>query len=459
MKLYLINVFTNTYFLLFVTAALGAAIGKIKIKSFSLGSTGGIFSGIFIGWLVITVCKKNLEHMTPEDAGYSTLSGIANGGTISQAFMMFFLLLFICAVGLSVGGKLKSVLNRNGLKLVAVGVFIPIISMALTWCCLLAAPALMGDSYNGYEISGLYSGAMTNTAAYGTSLEVVGSMPDVHERYAALNDADKSRFLEMAGAEDLTPVDELDEGLVLAFLGKAKSYISLGYAISFPVGTVGIILAMTLISVFIKKERPEEEHANSQNSNGPRRHDNGQPLIFSAVIFGVVIAVGILIGNITIPLGGSVSFSLSAVGGVLISAMIFGNIPKIGPFDLTLSSRALAFVRELSLIFFMSVVGLLYGYDVVSALSGSGVIVALMAIFVEVIAIILSILLGRFLLKMGWGLLSGAICGGCTSSVGLGTALSTIGGDEPTLGYGVSQPFAILANVLLISLFHTYFFI
>jgi putative transport protein len=43
--------------------------------------------------------------------------------------------------------------------------------------------------------------------------------------------------------------------------------------------------------------------------------------------------------------------------------------------------------------------------------------------------------------------------------VGLGTALNTMDSDEPTLGYGAAQPFAILANVLLISLFHSLFFI
>ena len=31
--------------------------------------------------------------------------------------------------------------------------------------------------------------------------------------------------------------------------------------------------------------------------------------------------------------------------------------------------------------------------------------------------------------------------------------------DEPIVGYGISQPFAILANVILISLFHSYFFV
>jgi putative transport protein len=86
-------------------------------------------------------------------------------------------------------------------------------------------------------------------------------------------------------------------------------------------------------------------------------------------------------------------------------------------------------------------------------------VLAIMALVIEVVAILLSIVLGRFILKLNWGLLSGAICGGCTSAVGLGTALNTMDSDEPTLGYGAAQPFAILANVLLISMFHTLFFI
>ena len=458
MKLYLINVFTNSYFLLFITAALGAALGKIKIKGFSLGSAGGIFSGIVVGWAAVSIAKAVQAAQAPDSEAYSALAGLAGGTTVAQPFMMFFLLLFICAVGLSVGGKLKSIFNRTGIKLVVIGIFIPIVSMALTWGCLMVGPALMGNNYNGYEISGLYSGAMTNTAALGTSMEVVGDL-DVQGRYAILSDEDKSRVLALAGEEDTTPVDQLSGEQIGKFLGKAKSYISTGYAISFPVGTVGIILAMTLISMFLKKNRGEREHVEKENARSPRQFDNGRPVVYSAVIFGFVVAVGIIIGNIEIPLGGAASFSLSAVGGVLISAMVFSNFTKIGPFDVTLNPKALAYVRELSLIFFMSVVGLLYGYDVVAAFSGAGLVIAVMAIVIEAVAIILSILLGRFLLKMNWGLLSGAICGGCTSSVGLGAALSTMDSDEPTLGYGVSQPFAILANVLLISLFHSRFFI
>ncbi len=451
---YLVSVFTNTYFLLFVTAALGAALGKVKIKGFSLGNAAGIFSGIFVSWLVITIAKTVPETSTY----YEKASGLIKNGLVAQPFMMFFLILFIASVGLSVGGKIRSALNRTGLKLVVLGILIPVVAMALTWGCLLVGPSLMGDSFNGYAISGLYSGAMTNTAALGTSYEVVGNL-QVEDRYAALDDADKADVLEMIGAEDTASTGALAPEQVGAFLGKAKAAIGTGYAISFPVGTVGIILAMTLLAAATKKNKPSGEHAQGGGAFGGRGGDNGKPFLYSAVIFGLVIAVGILLGSITIPLGRGVSFSLSAVGGVLISAMVFSNIPKIGPFDLTMNPKTLSFLREFSLIFFMSVMGLLYGYNVVSALSGSLFVLAIMALVVEVVGILVAIFVGRVLMKMNWPLLAGAICGGCTSSVGLGTALSTMDSDEPIVGYGISQPFAILANVILISLFHSYFFI
>jgi putative transport protein len=300
---------------------------------------------------------------------------------------------------------------------------------------------------------------MTNSAALGTSMDVMNNMSgDVPSRYAELDDADKTRVLEMIGAEDTTPTDQLTGEQVGAFLGKAKANISAGFAISFPVGTIGIILAMTILAMLTKKNKPADQHHDdgTKNPNNPALQ---RPIVYDAVIFGIVICVGIIIGSIEIPLGHSVSFSLSAVGGILISALVFSNIPKIGPIDMRVHPKSLAFIREMSLIFFMSVVGLANGYKVVSALSGSGVVLAIMALVIEVVAILLSIVLGRFILKLNWGLLSGAICGGCTSAVGLGTALNTMDSDEPTLGYGAAQPFAILANVLLISMFHSLFFI
>ena len=44
------SILTNQFFLMFLSIATGLLIGRIKIKSFSLGVSGGIFTGIVIGY-------------------------------------------------------------------------------------------------------------------------------------------------------------------------------------------------------------------------------------------------------------------------------------------------------------------------------------------------------------------------------------------------------------------------
>ncbi len=512
---YINNILSSPFFLLFLTAALGALLGKINIKGFTLGSTGGIFSGIFIGWLVIFICYK----VGPDSVLYSTAQGYisglrgSDGVLVPQSFMNFFLIIFICAIGLSVGKKIRSAFNANFVKLVVMGVLIPVVSMALVWGALQLAPS----STNGYQIAGLYSGAMTNSAALGTSQEVIGAMDDVNERYAELSDEEKIEFLDFIGyyseldegadaayaalsdsekqavldiigytGDDIPDslladssivslynalgssdqsavfealgydktgqvVDELTDDQIAVYKSTASSQVAMGFGIAFPVGTVVIILLMTFISIMIKRNAEKTGHVIEKQSR------NDVPLtpkdfVFDAAKFGTVICVGILLGAIEIPVAGA-TFSLGNVGGVLISALFFGNFK---PFQLHF--KMLSYLREFALILFMSVVGLNNGYKIISSFSGSGLYIALAALVIEIVAVAIAVGVGR-LMRLDWGLLAGGISGGATSSVGLAAALNTVGGDEPTVGYGISQPFAILANVILISIFHTVFFI
>ena len=45
-------------------------------------------------------------------------------------------------------------------------------------------------------------------------------------------------------------------------------------------------------------------------------------------------------------------------------------------------------------------------------------------------------------------MLSGSICGGMTSTPGLGVAIDAIGTDDPAAGYGATYPFALFAMVI-----------
>ena len=170
----------------------------------------------------------------------------------------------------------------------------------------------------------------------------------------------------------------------------------------------------------------------------------------------VAAVIGIMIGNISIPLGNLGTFSLGTAGGVLLAALILSYIGKIGPLNFRMDPKGLGYLYQMGLTFFMAVVGLRYGYDVVSSLTGSGLILALSAAVVEAVAVIVSFFIGHKIFKLNWIILSGAIAGGCTSAPGLGAAISSTGSEEPTTGYGAAQPFAILANVLLATLYFAF---
>lgn len=223
---------------------------------------------------------------------------------------------------------------------------------------------------------------------------------------------------------------------------------------AFPIGVMVIVVMISalpkLFGIDVAAEKAAYEKELQESATNEKKLKDG-PLDF--MVLGLVAAVGILIGNITIPLGSFGEFSLGAAGGILVSALIFSYIGKIGPINFRMDQKALGILYQTGLTFFMAVVGLRYGYDVVNSLMGSGLQLAIAAVFVEAIAVLIAFIVGHKVFKINWIILSGAIAGGCTSAPGLGAAISATGSEEPTAGYGAAQPFAILANVLLATLF------
>ena len=83
------------------------------------------------------------------------------------------------------------------------------------------------------------------------------------------------------------------------------------------------------------------------------------------MILSFVAIIGIVIGSITIPLGGLGNFSLGAAGGVLLAALILSYVGQIGPVNFRMEDKSLGIMYQMGLTFFMAVVGLRYGYDVI----------------------------------------------------------------------------------------------
>ena len=411
----LISVYTNQFFLIFLAIATGLLIGKIKIGNFSLGVSGGIFSGIVIGYFAEAWAKSVQEGAL----GYASAAGVLKTGVVSNLFFTFFLMLFLVSIGMKVGGSIGAIFKKYGAKFVVIGVMIPAISMIVS---LVAYHFVLKGtpSVTEFETIGMFAGAMTSTPAYGTALDAAGSVVS--------GDA----------------------------LEAASSAISLGYTVAFPIGVLVIVLMISLLpklfGIDVAAEKLAYEKELSESAGAEKKLKDG-PLDF--MVIALVAVIGILIGNIKIPLGSFGTFSLGAAGGILVSALVFSYIGKIGPVNFRMDQKALGVLYQTGLTFFMAVVGLRYGYDVVNSLMGSGLQLAITAIFVEGIPVLIAFMVGHKVFKINWIILSGAIAGGCTSAPGLGAAISATGSEEPTAGYGAAQPFAILANVLLATIFFT----
>lgn len=164
--------------------------------------------------------------------------------------------------------------------------------------------------------------------------------------------------------------------------------------------------------------------------------------------YALVCLIGYLIGSIQIPLIRLGKLSLGSTGGVLIAALILGHIGKIGPFCFRMNHQVLSVIRTITLAYFFASIGIRFGYRVIHSLTGPGFTIVIASIFIGSIPMLIGFLTGRYLFRINWVMLSGAICGGMTSTPGLGAAIDAVGSEEPAAGYGAVYPFALIGMVL-----------
>jgi putative transport protein len=178
-----------------LTAFVGVLLGKIKIKNIKLGIAGVLFSGLLVGHLG---AKANPE--------------------VLYFIREFGLILFVYAIGIDVGPRFFNTFRSDGLKLnlFAAGIVLSGFIIAYLFYRLGGvAPAV---------ITGIMSGAVTNTPGLGAAQQV-------------LTDFGKPDNAAIAG---------------------------MGYAVAYPFGVIGIILSMMLIRVLfnIKIDKEVTDYKN-----------------------------------------------------------------------------------------------------------------------------------------------------------------------------------------------------
>jgi len=387
----MVEAFTDPLALLALTVSLGLAAGRIRIGRFSLGSSGTLFAGLLLGWLVVSTASD------PDKADY------LSRGVIHSDMFYLALALFIASVALSSARNLGKIIKVYGVRLLGLGALVPVIGAASAWGLSRIIPGITPGS-----VPGVFTGALTSSPGLAAALEQV---------------AGKS--------------------------AEAEASVGFGYAVGYIPGVLIVVLAMQLIPVIFKLDTNTENQAFCKDLNISPETEPVEDGRFHLLEFFLVITLGHLLGTLKIPLGALGQAGLGSTGGILAAGLLLGFKGKLGPLDFRMSPSAMAVIRELGIVLFLSVVGLRYGYRTIVSMAGGGLPLLTLSLGIALISISLGFLFGRYVLKLNWILLAGALCGAMTSTPGLGAAVETTGCDDVASGYGAVYPVSLLSMVLL----------
>lgn len=397
------------FILIFIIVALGYLLGSITIKGVNLGTAGVFLVAILFGFLCTldfgSVPVIGAFHVTHESSVVSTMGGsVQNLG----------LIMFVGSVGLIAGPNFFKNLKKNFKTYIVLGAVIILSST------LVAVIFILATGYSPEFWAGILSGALTTTPGFSAAQE------------AAKQTA--SEFY---------------------------NQISLGHAIAYPFGVVGVVLFVQLMPKFLKVDMDKERALLKLGDEDEVRNYCG---LFEVEPFGLVpvaltVVCGLALGAIKIPLFGGSSFSLGTTGGVLIMGLVLGHFGKIGKLSLAVPETTLKLLREFGLMLFLLGAGFEGGVNLVSEVSasGGGLVVwgfiggALMTIAPMIVGFILA----KFVMKLPLLNGLGSITGGMTSTPALGTLINTAKTEDVASAYASTYPIALVLVVLACQLMIT----
>lgn len=204
------NAVAQTLIIYSAIITLGMLIGKIQIKGVSLGVTFVLFVGILAGHLGCNIDPAVLDFLKN-----------------------FGLILFIFTIGLQVGPGFFSSFKTSGLKMNGLACCMILLGVGAT----VGLSFLFADYVDAPMMVGIMSGAVTSTPGLGAAQE-------------ALQQLSATGAIE----GELPP-------------------ISLGYAVAYPMGVLGIILTMMLLRVIFRVDLKAEENNLQQKQTSHEKPD------------------------------------------------------------------------------------------------------------------------------------------------------------------------------------------
>ena len=318
----------------------------------------------------------------------------------------FGLILFVVAVGLQVGPGFFRSFKKGGLAMNLMALVNVVLGVVITVLIAKLAHQDLAD------MAGVYTGAITNTPGL--------------------------------SAAQHTVIDLGMEG--------ASHRLAAGYAVAYPLAVVGMIMTCILLRPLCRidlKNEPStdtnlEPKAEKQATPTSQRHKVNLIPIF------VIIAVGIIVGSIPIPVGMDAPIKLGLAGGPLVVAIIGSWLGvKKGWFTTEFTdSHGVWMLREVGIALFLAGVGLGSGGKFVDTVQEHYMWV-IYGVIITVVPPILVATFGRLVLKMNYYTLMGFIGGSHTDppTLAFANTVAPEGCKLPNMGYATVYPLTMFLRI------------
>lgn len=164
-------------------------------------------------------------------------------------------------------------------------------------------------------------------------------------------------------------------------------------------------------------------------------------------LFGL--AIGVLVGQITIPLGHGFSVKFGYAGGAFIVSLLLGHFGRLGRLRLYAPNAAINISRELGLMLFLAGAGTIAGSKIVPVVTQYGWRLLAAGALVSTISAIVGFLVMLRFFRMNLLATMGGISASFTNPPALGASSAQTRTEVPMLAYASVYPVALFFKIIL----------
>ena len=359
-----------------------------------------IFIGLLLGKIKIAKISLGITWVLFVGIAFSAC-GISLNAEMLHVIKEFGLILFVVAVGLQVGPGFFRSFKKGGLALNLMALVNVALGVVITVIIAKVAHQDLAD------MAGVYTGAITNTPGLSAAQQAVTDM----------------------GVEG------------------GADRLAAGYAVAYPLAVVSMIITCI---IFRPKNLAAEPTTLSDSTLNSQLSTLNSKKGFALIPIFVIIALGIFIGSIPIPVGMKAPIKLGLAGGPLVVAIIGGWLGvKKGWFgtDFT-EGQGVHALREVGIALFLAGVGLSAGGQFVSTVQEHYMWVVY-GIIITMVPPLLVVLFGRLVLKMNYYTLMGFIGGAHTDppTLAFANTVAPEGCKLPNMGYATVYPLTMFLRI------------